>query len=75
MSIEKLDLAREFCRNNLAECCKELLDWSSTGMLVEGKVRDLCSMVDFVGYAAMQLAETIVKHIAMEWIVENLEDQ
>lgn len=67
--IEQRDKAIEFCNANLIECCTELLEWQRTGLLQDGKVRELCKMLYFSGHSAMALAEEFVKTAAMERLV------
>ena len=66
---EQRDKGIEFCDENLIQCCVELLAWKRTGLLQDGKVRELSKMLDFAGYSAMALAEEFIKTAAMERLV------
>lgn len=68
---EQQALAVAFCKANLLECCVELLQWNDTKRLREGKVRELCGMLDFAGYSALAVAEELVKLTAMERLVSS----
>ena len=67
--IARRNKAIEFCNDNLDQCCIELIERNHTGLLRDGKVRELCNMLDFASHSAMALAEEIVKTAAMESVV------
>ncbi len=60
--------ADDFATDNLAECCKELTMWSNTGILEDGKVRELARMFDYAGYHSLALAQAEVSRKAVEII-------
>lgn len=68
-NVQALEDAKRFAKENLVQCCEELIELSATGVLCNGKVRELRKMVDFAGPAALSVAETIVKQAAMEIVV------
>lgn len=37
---------KEFARANLRECAKELVEWEETGILAQGKVRELAAILE-----------------------------
>lgn len=65
--IEQRAKCEEFVKENLAECAAELVEWSDTGLLRDGKVRELASMVAewAGGIAALQLATRLVEREAL----------
>lgn len=63
--------AEGFARDNLPQCCAELIEWSNTGILCDGKVRMLRGLVDFAGSSALAVAEGIVKRAAFEDVVKR----
>ena len=69
MSDLQLKKASEFCNNNLRQCCIELLEMKNTGILKDGKVRELIKMLNFAGHSSMPLAEEMIKTMAIEYLV------
>ena len=65
----KLENASKFCKDNLLQCCIEMIEMKKTGILPEGNVRELIKLLDFANYSAMSLAEEMIKTAAMEHIV------
>jgi hypothetical protein len=74
MDRTELNLAREaaeaFCAANLKACCAELVEWSRTALLRDGKVRELASLCAvYMGeYDSLKLAERMVQNAACELI-------
>lgn len=58
-----------FCEENLIELCQEMLEYGETGILCNGKVRELAKMFSFAGSSARQMAEESVKISAMRRLV------
>lgn len=38
-----IDLCQQIVRNNLADCCTELVEWWETGVLCGGVIRDVAA--------------------------------
>lgn len=58
--------AQAFCVKNLRVCCEELERWHRTGVLGEGRVRELARMFTYVDEAdALNLAERTVSRAAI----------
>lgn len=58
----------EFAVEHLSECASELLEWSSTSLLRDGKLRELSEMCRAwgCGAEALSVAESIVQKVALE---------
>ena len=67
--IEQREIGYTFCRENLVELCNELLEWQKTGLLCNGKVRELSELFKFADNSAMPMAEETIKTEAMKQIV------
>jgi hypothetical protein len=68
---ELMNEAELFTHVNRVECAKELLEWIETGILKNGKVRELGRMVQFTGSSWLALAQQMVEREALKYIVEN----
>lgn len=55
-----------FAHDQLPQCCAELLAWRTTGVLPEGKVRELAELCSFAGHHALGLAQSLVQDAALE---------
>lgn len=68
MNIQQLQLktAERFAETNLKQCCVELLDWHNSTILVDGKVRELTTMLIDLG-GDLTLAEHIVTDLAIRF--------
>ncbi|NML34883.1 hypothetical protein [Paraburkholderia antibiotica] len=61
------DRAKSFAKEHLIECAAELLEWSRTALLRDGRVRELAVMLEPLDmHNPLALAEAIVKHAALE---------
>lgn len=69
---QQREVAEDFAREHLRECAAELLELYSAGVLPDGKVRHLISQCAFAGYSAMGVAESLVKRLALEKVVNPL---
>lgn len=68
-----IDDAKQFAKDNLKECCKELVEWGGSTVLVNGKVRELARMLNPInGGRSLAIAESIIKTVAFEHIVEGM---
>lgn len=63
------DAGYAYCEKHLTECCRELLEYSSTGILGDGHVRELARHFSFAGNHAQAMAESVVKQAAMQAVV------
>ena len=58
--------AQEFSREHLTACCAEMVELANTGVLPQGRVRELATMcATFAGSDGLKVAEAMVKHEAM----------
>lgn len=72
MSIkDELDNAEKFCSLHLVECCRELTEFSSTGILVDGKTRELGGMLPTVLGSKVTAATNMVRRVAVEFVANN----
>lgn len=64
---ELRDASEAFAAANLRECADELLEWSATALLRNGKVRELAKLcAEWAGERdALSIAERIVQHAAL----------
>lgn len=59
--------AKAFAENNLAQCSREIVEWRRTGILRDGKVRELETIVEQLGLDdATRQAEGFVVQAALE---------
>jgi len=65
--------SEDFAKANLKECAIELLEWSETAILRDGKVRELAVLckkwVD--ARDALNIAENVVKRAALEKVAKG----
>jgi hypothetical protein len=54
----QLESARQFCVDNLKECCAELVERTQTGILGPGRVRDLAKLCTFPGQSVRPSARS-----------------
>lgn len=67
-NFEKLEEAKRFVKDNLEECCRELIEWHDTSILCDGKVREVAKLCSFAGRDALPVAESLIKMAAYERI-------
>lgn len=68
---EKQVAAEAFCAANLRTCCEELVEWATTSVLRDGKVRELAAMFTWADEIhQLRIAEATVKHAAMMRLME-----
>lgn len=59
--------AKEFTEENLAQCSREIVEWRRTGILRDGKVRELETIVEEMGLDdSTRQAEGFVIQAALE---------
>lgn len=66
--------AMEFAAANIKECAEELLEWSETGVLRDGKVRELALQCKEWGgeYYRLSIAKGIVQHAALAVVAKRV---
>jgi hypothetical protein len=57
--------AQAYVNENLTDLCKELVEYTETGILCNGKIRVLWRMVTYSGPSAQSLAIGMIKHAAL----------
>lgn len=67
-NFEKLEEAKRFAKDNLEECCRELIEWHDSSVLRDGKVRELAKILSFTGHVTLSVAESLIKRVAYEHI-------
>lgn len=62
--------ANQFAIDNLHECANELLERYSTGILRNGKVRELAKMISVYADVpqTLAIAESMVNHAALSYV-------
>lgn len=69
------EIARQaeiFAKENVISLCRELLEWSQTSILREGRVRELANLVrPMAGSDALSVAESYAQHAAFEFVVQH----
>jgi hypothetical protein len=69
---EQKNIAEQFCKENLLECCMEILSMVETGILIDGKVRELARInQQYSGYNGLAMAEAQIKVEAMRAFVAS----
>lgn len=64
---DALDEAKRFAREHLAECAGELIEWSDTARLRDGRVRELARLLTKINQTdSLTLAENCVKRASIE---------
>jgi len=63
--------AEKFAKDHLVECVTELLKWQDTGVLADGKVRELQALCHWSGQASLRVAQTFVERAAYEKIFDD----
>jgi hypothetical protein len=62
-----LEQARALVRENLRQCCEEVLQWHDTTILPDGRVREVTNLLEPVmGANALGVAENLVTRAALE---------
>lgn len=69
--VEDHKAMQAFAREHLRECAEELLEWSDTGRLRDGRVRELARMCWWGQEHYLQVAENTIKCAALEFVVEK----
>lgn len=58
---ESREAMRAFAGANLPELCAELVEWQDTGILRDGKMRQLAQLCTFVDHGKLTQAERLVE--------------
>lgn len=69
--LEQREAAQAFCREHLKECCEEMVEYSETAVLRNGRVRELARMCSFAQHDALAVAEAMVKHEALKAVASQ----
>lgn len=68
------ETAETFARQHVAECAAELLEWSDTGFLRDGKVRELAKILrELDTHRSLPLAERIATAAVLELAARPLQ--
>jgi len=70
MSINDMEKARRFVKDNLTELCQEILEWHNTAILRDGKVRELAQMLKFTG-CDLAVAESMINSAALTFVANS----
>lgn len=68
---ELLHNCERFANENVIQCAKELVQLKNTGILPEGKLRELARMLkpivntDSIGFAKMLVVNSCLEHVSM----------
>lgn len=64
--------SEQFATQHLVECAQEILEWSKTGILCDGRVRELARMWDEVEtHNALRIAQSFTERAAYKAIVAS----
>ena len=65
--------AEDFAEENLFEIAGEILNWNGTGILVDGKLRELAAILNetLSSHDSLQVAESISKNLIVEQFWES----
>lgn len=59
--------AESLARENLQQCAREVMEWRKTGILQDGKIREMEKLLDSVdNMQSTRMAEDIVLNLALE---------
>ncbi len=62
--------AYDFAHRHQLECWKELIEWQETGLLRDGRVRELAKLLSFAKESALSMAKSVVEGKALEFAVD-----
>lgn len=67
------DESEKFAADHLRECAEELLEWSDTAILRDGKVRELAQLCAvWAGHHdALAIAESLIKRAALQFVSQE----
>jgi len=68
-----VQMMKAYVKDNLKDCCRELVDWDNTGILCEGKVRLAARILEPIGSGDstnLRIAEQEVKSQAIQKVAE-----
>ena len=68
---ERKAAAEAFCKAHLGECCAELLEYRKTGLLRDGKVRELARVMATGADDALEMTEWSIHVEAMRFCAEH----
>jgi len=68
------DAAKAFAREHLRECAAEIIEWKSTGVLCDGRLREMAKLCNpFAGPHSLSVAESFVVTAALQTVSRNPE--
>ncbi len=71
-TVQVRDAGITFARENLKDCCADIIVWNTTGVLPNGKLRALGEIVKPLDqYRFLNIAEEMVKISAMRYVIES----
>lgn len=66
------DAAEAFAMKHVVELCEEFLEWSDTGILRDGKMRELRAILKpMLNNDASSVAESYAKNAAIKFVVQQ----
>lgn len=68
---ESRNAMHAFADANLSELCAELAEWQETGLLRDGKMRQLAQLCTFVSYGELTQAERLVERQAIRKLAHD----
>ncbi len=68
----ELEAARKFAKRYTALCARELLERNETGILANGRVRELARLCSYAGVNALQVAEKLVTDEAIRMVAHQV---
>lgn len=69
---EKRQASEKFARDHIVVLCQEMLEWDETGILKDGKSRELEQLCSYAGGSnALRVARLLVGTIAMETVAKS----
>lgn len=68
---ESRNAMHAFAETNLPELCAELAEWQDTGLLRDGKMRQLAQLCTFVNYGELTQAERLVERLAIRRLAKE----
>lgn len=71
MSIDQLKRCKEFARDNLKECSLELIELYNTGILKDGKIRELAKLYDSADGDSISVVKRIVEYEAVKYVTKG----
>ncbi|QNK01752.1 hypothetical protein [Dyella telluris] len=72
MYVEAMAKAQAMAKEHVGEACAELIEWATTSILPNGRVREIAEVLQGVSeYQSLTLAQTLVQREALKYVVEK----